>query len=46
MQEMSIEEIEAVSGGVIPLAVLKIGAWALGAGFGAGMVVALKKALV
>ena len=46
IRALSVEEIESVSGGIVFAPVLlKIGAWALGAGFGAGMVVAVKHAL-
>lgn len=45
--ELTIEEIDAVSGGVFFVApvLLKIGGWGLGAAFGAGGVVCLTKLL-
>lgn len=43
--ELNEDEIGQVSGGVFFVApvVIKIGAWALGAGFGAGMVYVLSR---
>jgi hypothetical protein len=44
--ELSKDEVGQVSGGVIFVApvLVKIGAWALGASFGAGIVVAVTRA--
>lgn len=44
MTELSESEINEISGGAVVVAV-KIVAWAIGAGFGAGLVVAVKHAL-
>lgn len=45
MQEMTMDEVEQVSGAAIPIVAWKIGAWAVGAVFGAGLVVAVKHLL-
>lgn len=47
LRELSKDEIAQVSGGVIfvDAALIKVGAWALGATFGAGLVVGIKHAL-
>jgi lactobin A/cerein 7B family class IIb bacteriocin len=42
MQVLTDAEIEEVAGGVIPVAAWKIGAWAAGAVFGAGIVVGVR----
>lgn len=44
MTGLSESEINEISGGAVVVAV-KIVAWAIGAGFGAGLVVAVKHAL-
>jgi hypothetical protein len=42
MQILNDTEIEQVAGGVIPVVAWKIGAWAVGAVFGAGLVVTVR----
>jgi len=43
MQVLNDAEIDEVAGGVIPVVAWKIGAWAAGALFGAGLVVGVRK---
>ncbi len=41
MQELNAIEIDEVSGGIVPVVLWKIGAFAIGAACGAGLVVAV-----
>ena len=41
MQEMAMDEVNQVDGGVFPLAAAKIIGWAVGAAFGGGFVLAV-----
>ena len=43
MEEMNLAEVEQVGGGLIPVVAWKIGAWAAGAIFGAGLAVAIRE---
>lgn len=45
MQTLTMEELEQVHGAAVPVAVWKVGAWALGAAFGTATVVVANKLL-